>query len=285
MRLALAIAPHDAGPSSFVVFRDRLETTVPKVAGLGYDGVELALGLAGDVDAATVAALLADHGLGIAAISTGRVYAEQQAWLSSPDAAVRGRAATILLGLVDLAAELGAGRVNIGRVRGGLDEDPDRAAGRGRFIDGIRSVGDHARSLGVDLVIEPVNRYELDFINSVLPDGIDIVDRVDHPAVRLMPDSFHMNIEDAEPARSVLAAAGRVGYVQVADSNRWAPGQGHIDFGPFFDALETIGYDDWLSVEMLPYPDPDTAARQAVEFLRARFRAGAARRLIHTGPG
>ena len=269
MRVALAIAPQDAIPSSFVVFRDRLDVTIPKVARLGYDGVELALGRREDVDAAEVSNLLRDHGLGISAVSTGRVFAEQRVWLSSPDLGVRTRAASILAGLVDLAVELGAGRVNIGRVRGGIEEGEEPEAAIGRFVDGIRSVGDHAATAGVDLVIEPVNRYELNFVNSVLPDGIAIVDRVAHPNVKLMPDSFHMNIEDAHPAASILAAGKRVGYVQVADSNRWAPGQGHIDFRPFFEALEEIGYDDWVSVEMLPLPSPDLAAEQAVAFLRA----------------
>jgi sugar phosphate isomerase/epimerase len=269
VRVALAIAPQDAIPSSFVVFRDRLDVTIPKVARLGYDGVELALGRREDVDAVEVSSLLGDHGLGISAVSTGRVFAEQRAWLSSPDRGVRTRAATILAGLVDLAVELGAGRVNIGRVRGGIEEDEEPEAAIGRFVEGIRSVGDHAATAGVDLVIEPVNRYELNFVNSVLPDGIAIVDRVAHPNVKLMPDSFHMNIEDAHPEASILAAGKRVGYVQVADSNRWAPGQGHIDFRPFFEALEAIGYDDWVSVEMLPFPSPDLAAEQAVAFLRA----------------
>ena len=269
MRLALAIAPEDAIPSSFVVFRDRLDVTIPQVARLGYDGVELALGQASDVVAAEVRRLLDDHGLGIAAVSTGRVYAEQHAWLSSPDEVVRTRAATILRGLVELAAELGATRVNIGRVRGGIEEGEDAETAIGRFVEGIRAVGDHAEPYGVNLVIEPVNRYELNFVNSVMPDGIAIVDRVDHPRVKLMPDSFHMNIEDAHPEESLLAAGHRVGYVQVADSNRWAPGQGHIDFRPFFDALASIGYDDWVSVEMLPFPSPDLAAEQAVAFLRA----------------
>ncbi len=269
MRLSLAIAPEDAIPSSFVVFRDRLDVTIPKVARLGYDGVELALGRPQDVDAAEVAQLLADHRLGIPAISTGRVFAEQQAWLSSSDLAVRTRAATILKGLVDLAVEVGATRVNIGRVRGGIEEGEEPEVAIGRFVNGIRDVGDHAATVGINLVIEPVNRYELNFVNSVLPDGIAIVDRVDHPNVKLMPDSFHMNIEDAHPEESILAAGHRVGYVQVADSNRWAPGQGHIDFRPFFEALSAIGYDDWVSVEMLPFPSPDLAAEQAVAFLRA----------------
>lgn len=271
MRLSLAIAPEDAIPSSFVVFRDRLDVTIPKVARLGYDGVELALGQRDDVVAADVSRLLSDHGLGISAVSTGRVFAEQQAWLSSSDLAVRTRAASILRGLVDLAVELGAGRVNIGRVRGGIEEGEEPEAAIGRFIDGVRSVGDHAAPAGVYLVIEPVNRYELNFVNSVVPDGIAIVDRVAHPMVKLMPDSFHMNIEDAHPEESILAAGARVGYVQVADSNRWAPGQGHIDFRPFFDALRAIGYDGWVSVEMLPFPSPDLAAEQAVAYLRARM--------------
>ena len=273
MRLALAIAPHDAEPSSFVVFRDHLSVTIPKVAGMGYDGVELALGQRSDVDADEVLRLLSAHGLGVSAVSTGRVFAEQHVWLTSEDAAVQGRAVEILCGLADLAAELGATRVNIGRVRGGIPPGQTPDAAEARFGEGIRRVCDHAAPLGIALVLEPVNRYELDFINSVDPDGIGLVDRVGHPSLKLMPDSFHMNIEDVSIAGSIVSAGHRVGYCQLADSNRWAPGQGHIDFRPIVDALGEIGYDDWVAVEILPFPSPDVAAQQAVMFLRGLLPA------------
>ena len=268
MKLALAIAPEDAQPDAFVVFRDRLDVTIPKVARMGYDGVELALGRADDVDPGAVQRLLTDHGLGISAISTGRVWAEQHLWLTHPDASIRGRAVGIMIGLAELAADLGARRVNVGRVRGEIPAGESQASAEGRFIEGIRAVADRAGELDVNLVIEPVNRYELNYINSVVPDGIDLIDRVGHPNVKLMPDSFHMNIEDISIADSIIAAGSRVGYCQLADSNRWAPGQGHTDFEPILAALRAIGYDDWVSLEILPYPSADLAAEQGVAFLR-----------------
>ena len=57
-------------------------------------------------------------------------------------------------------------------------------------------------------------------------------------------------------------------YVHFADSNRLAPGQGHINFKSIFESLKRINYEGWISVEILPRPDPDTAARQALEYLR-----------------
>ena len=268
MKIALAIAPQDAQPSAFVVFRDRLDVSIPKVARMGYDGVELALSGVEDVDAGEVARLLADNRMGISAVSTGRVFAERRVWLTSDDPAVRARAVEILIGLVDLAAELGAARVNIGRVRGGIADGETLVSAEARFTAGIRKVADHASPVGVNIVVEPVNRYEINYINSVDPDGIALIRRIGHPNVRLMPDVFHMNIEDASIARSLIAAGAMVGYCHLADSNRWAPGQAHTDFVEILKALETVGYDDWVAVEILPYPSADEAAEQAIAYLR-----------------
>ena len=269
MKIALAIAPQDAEPASFVVYRDRLDIVIPKTAALGYDGVELALGSPGDVDVAAVAGLLAEHRMGISAVSTGRVFSERRAWLTSADPAVRERATRLLCGLVDVAATLGAARVNIGRVRGPIPDDEPFAVAEARFVAGIREVAEHAAPHGINLVIEPVNRYELNYINSVDPEGIALIRRIAHPNVKLMPDSFHMNIEDVSIADSILAAGSLVGYCQLADSNRWAPGHGHTDFEPIIAALRTIGYDDWVALEMLPFPSADEAAVQAIRYLRA----------------
>jgi sugar phosphate isomerase/epimerase len=224
VKIALAIAPHDAQPSAFVVFRDRLDVSIAKAAAMGYDGVELALAQAGDVDADEVRALLANHGMGISAVSSGRVFAEQHVWMTSPEASVRERAVEILMGLVDLADCLGARRVNIGRVRGGIQDGDTAEAAEARFAAGVRAVAGHAAMYGINLVIEPVNRYEINFLNSVDPDGIALVRRLGIPNVKLMPDVFHMNIEDAS-----IAGADRRGRPSATATSRTAsagaPGQ------------------------------------------------------------
>jgi len=268
VKLGLAIAPLEAQPSAFVVMRDRLETSIAKAARMGYDGVELALAQASDVDVPQIRAALDEHGLSVPTVSTGRVFAEGRMWLTNPDRAIRARAVDTLKGLIDTAAALDASRLNIGRVRGFVAEGEERARAEERFFETISLCASHAAAHDITIVLEPVNRYEINYINSVWPDGLDVVSRLGVPNVKLMPDVFHMNIEDASIAASLKAAGSQVAYIHLADSNRWAPGQGHTDFDAIFEALESIGYDDWATVEILPYPSPDEAAQQALEYLR-----------------
>lgn len=271
MKIALVIAPQGAQPSAFVVFRDRLDTSIRKAAQLGYDGVELALGGASDIHVPHVRSVLRESGMAVSAVSTGRVFAEQRVWLTNPDGAVRARAVEILKNLIDVAVAIGATLVNIGRVRGFVADGEARETAEARFFEAISECAGYAAPHDVTIVIEPVNRYEINYINSVSPDGIDVLSRLALPNVKLMPDVFHMNIEDASIAGSLVAAGHLVGYVHLADSNRWAPGQGHTDFEAIAGALATIGYDDWVAVEILPYPIADQAAAQAIAYLRPLF--------------
>ncbi len=269
MYIALVIAPQDAQASAFVVFRDRLETSIDKAARLGYDGIELALAASTDVGkVSNLRACLDQTGMAVAALSTGRLFAEKRVWLTHSDAEIRQHAVDELKRLVDLAHDLGTHRLNIGRVRGPIDDAEGGFESERRFFDALRTVADYALPSAVNLVVEPVNRYEINFINSVDPDGIDAVSRIGRANVKLMPDVFHMNIEDASIAASLVAAGDMVGYVHLADSNRHAPGEGHTDFHAIFGALSEIGYDDWVGVEILPIPDPDSAAATAIANLR-----------------
>ncbi len=208
------------------------------------------------------------YGLAIPTVSTGRVFAEGRVWLTNPDPAIRRRAIGTLKGLIDTAAALGATRLNVGRVRGFIAEGEERDVAEARFFEAISECARHASASEITIVLEPVNRYEINYINSVWPEGVDVVSRLGMANVKLMPDVFHMNIEDASIAGSLKAAGSHVGYVHLADSNRWAPGQGHTDFRAILEALESIGYDDWAAVEILPYPSADEAAQQAVDYLR-----------------
>ena len=266
MKIAVAIATEDALPTAFVVFRG-IEESIRKAAQMGYDGIELALMDKDQVDVARVRRLIQEHGLEIPVISTGQVFAGHKLWFTDPDAAKRGRAVEIFKGLVDVAAEFRA-MVNMGRVRGFIAEGETAETAEGRFAEAVREIAAYARPKGVDLILEPVNRYEINFINSVVPDGTDVIGGVAHPNVKLMPDVFHMNIEDASIEGNLQKYIAHIAYVHFADSNRLAPGWGHLDFGSIVEALNDVGYTGWTSVEILPKPDPDSAARQAIQFLR-----------------
>ncbi|MGD0521460.1 MAG: sugar phosphate isomerase/epimerase family protein [Terracidiphilus sp.] len=269
MKIGLAVSTADALPSAFVAFRDDLGSCIDRCAELGYDGVELALRHRSQVDVLRIKQRLAATGLQVPCISTGQVFAADHLYFTHPDALVRDRAVERIIDMIRLAAEFGA-KVNTGRVRGVIQAGESPKLARQRYIDCMHRCADIAEPLGVELIVEPVNRYEVNFINNCA-EGLEIVRQSGRRCVRLMPDTFHMNIEDASFRDALLAARDLIGYLHVADSNRLAPGWGHIPFDEIFDTLQEIGYDAWITAEILPEPDPDSAARQAVRFLRARF--------------
>jgi sugar phosphate isomerase/epimerase len=270
MKIGLAIAPADAPPSAFVVFRDDLERSIERSAALGYDGVELALREAAQVDVPALKRRLASTGLEVPCISSGQVFAVDGLYFTHPDEGVRSAAVDRISGLIRLAAEFGA-KVNTGRVRGFIHDGETAETAQARYLACLNRCADVAEPLGIELIVEPVNRYETNFINDC-SEGLAIVKKSGRACVKLMPDVFHMNIEDASFREAFEAGQDYITYVHVADSNRLAPGWGHLPLGEVFEILADIGYDGYLTAEILPKPDPAAAAAQAARYLLARLQ-------------
>src|SRR5690606_189706 len=263
IKLSIAIADTYALPSAFVVFRG-FEACIPKAAALGFNGVELALKRRGEIDETRLQQLLDEHDIEVSCISTGQVYADGGLTLTAEDTGKREEVVTIFKELIDLAERFGQ-LVNIGRVRGQIGRrSPEYVSAL--FCETVGDLCDYAASKEVTLMLEPVNRYECDFVNSV-EEGVALLKQVGKPNFKLMPDVFHMNIEDIDIGAELVKHIDHIAYIHLADSNRLAPGQGHTDFKSLFDRLATVSYSGWMSVEILPKPTPDTAARQSIEFL------------------
>lgn len=269
MKVGLVVSTADALPSAYVVYRGDLGSCIDRCAALGYDGVELALRDRSQAVVPQIKRRLAATGLEVPCISTGQVFAADQLYFTHPDADVRDRAVARIVDMIHLAAEFGA-KVNMGRVRGLIHDGEDHQDVRQRFVACVHECADVAEPLGVELIVEPVNRYEVNFINNC-SEGMEIIRMAARSCLRLMPDTFHMNIEDASFRDSILAAKDVIGYVHVADSNRLAPGCGHLPFDEVFQALHEIGYDGWITGEVLPLPDPDKAASKVIDYLRPRI--------------
>ena len=86
----------------------------------------------------------------------------------------------------------------------------------------------------------------------LLPDDPAFVDEVGLPAIGCMADTFHMALEERDIAAAIRLAGPRLAHVHLADSNRAAPGYGHTDFRPIVQAIADVGYDGWISYELLP---------------------------------
>lgn len=267
MKIGIAVAPREALPSAFVVFRDSLEVSIKKAHALGYDGVELALLHPGQINADRIERLLEEFGLEIPMISSGQVFAEGGLCFTSPDPEVRDTAITRIKSLVDQAARFRS-MVNIGRVRGPLTEGVPRKESEKRFLDALEEVARYAEPQGVTIALEPVNRYEINFVNRV-DEAVELIHRISAPNVKVMPDLFHMNIEDASIEGSLAAYIDDIAYIHFADSNRHAPGSGHLNFPNIVMLLRSLGYSGYVTAEILPVPNPDEAAARAAAYLRA----------------
>lgn len=268
MKVGLAVAPADAPPSAFVVFRDDLERSVERAAALGFDGVELALRDASQVDVPALRRRLAATGVEVPCISSGQVFAVDGLYFTHPEEAVRCAAVQRITGLMQLAAEFSA-KVNTGRVRGFIHAGETTETAKARYLACLDRCACVADRLGIELIIEPVNRYESNFINTCA-EGLEIVRESGHASVKLMLDLFHMNIEDLSFRQAFEAGKDWITYVHVADSNRLAPGWGHLPFDEIFQVLANIDYNGYLTAEILPVPDPESAAAQASRYLSAK---------------
>jgi len=265
MKIAVAIAPENALPSAFVVFRG-LETSIRKAAEMGYDGVELALLDKDQVNIKSIKDLINKYNMEIPVVSTGQVFAGSKLWFTDPDPSRRAKVVEVFKGLVDVASEFGA-MINMGRVRGFIGEGETVEIAEQRFGDVVREISEYSSKKGVKLILEPVNRYEINFINN-LDQGVELIKKLGLKDMGLMPDVFHMNIEDVSIEGNLKKYIDYVDYVHFADSNRLAPGWGHLDFKSIVDALNEVNYKGWVSVEIFPEPDPDSAAKQAIDYLR-----------------
>ena len=120
------------------------------------------------------------------------------------------------------------------------------------------------------VVVTAVSTYkcETDLINT-LAEGLEVLDQDRADNVGLLPDTFHMKIEEPSIEHSLRQAGGRIKHFHAADSDRRYPGAGHLDFRRILNTLQgEVGYRGWVSVEILPEPDADAAAERALVTLR-----------------
>lgn len=280
MKISLVVSVEETVFDAVAV-RGGWEEAVAGVAALGFDGIELAIRDAAVVDAGQVESVVRGAGLEVPALGTGQAFLRDGLSLASPDAAVRRAAAGRVIGHVRLAARLGS-LVIVGLVRGRIEGGRDATARR--FLDGLGPVLDAAAVSGVRLVIEPINRYETDFLVTV-DETLELIDASGAPHLGVLADTFHMNIEEVSITDALSAAGPRLWHVHAADSNRRAPGFGHLDFQAILAALERIGYRGYLSAEILPKPDPDEAARQTLRALRPLLAQEARAGVANQGAG
>ena len=257
-RLSAALCPI-ASPFAPLLFAGRLEEGLRTIAELQYDAVEISLREAGEVDEGWLVEQLDMAGLAVTTLGTGRMYYEDRLSVTAADPQSRALCVQRLKAMLQLAARLGSA-LTVGGVRGVLPLDDQASRVRKTAANLLREVAEEAGALGVQLFLEPINRYETNFLNTV-EETLAFVDEVDSPQIRLLLDTFHMNIEEVSLFAAMRLAGARLAFVHLPDSNRRAPGCGHLDLTAVMEVLGEIGYRGDIGMEILPWPDARKAAQ------------------------
>jgi sugar phosphate isomerase/epimerase len=265
MKTAIVLSTH-AARFSAVAFKGDFEANVAKIAAWGYNGVELAIRDPRLIDANALLLVVTQHGLEVPAIGTGQAWGEEGLSFTDPDPDVRAAAIQRVYDHVPFAARTGA-VIIIGLLRGIVKPGVEHEQAYAWLVEALQRCSAAAAPHGVRLVLEPINRYETTLINNV-DQGLALIEAVGADNFGLLLDTFHMNIEEPKIEDSIRTAGDRIFHFHVADSNRWYPGAGHIDFGSVMAALRDIGYAGYVSVEAMPMPDADTCAERAIANLR-----------------
>lgn len=226
-----------------------------RIAGIGFDGVEL-MGEPALYDGKEVAQLAGDFGLKVISLCgmhPGPSPDDLRA-LGHPDAKERQRAVDYVTACIDLAVEVQARSV---LVVPSLVGQPTYFSSREedwqRVVDSLAKCAEYAASQGILITIEPINRYEVSLVNTI-GDAIRMAEAVNSPQVRVMGDTFHMQMEEGDGIPAAIRRAGGywLQHIHFADNTRVAPGLGTLPWREIIRALKEIDYQGAISFEPLP---------------------------------
>ena len=261
-----AVPEAQGGP---FVYWGSLEESMRSAKVIGFDAIEIfppSPDYFQTVDARTLARQI---GLEIAAVGTGAGWLKHKLSLADADPQARTRAMEFLTSMLVVATQLGVPMI-IGSMQGRSGPGVTKNQAKEFLREGLERLDAQAKAIGGQILYEPLNRYETDQCNT-LAQGTELIGGLS--CTKLLADWFHMNIEEADMVESILKAGTAIGHVHFADTNRLAVGSGHLSVQPLIDALGQIGYRGFLSAEVFPLPDSQSAAERTIRSFKQSVRS------------
>lgn len=231
----------------------------PLIKEMGYDGIEIPIFDPDAIDVQAVRQALADNEL---RCTTSTAMAEG---LSLIDADRSERGVQWLSDVIRTAAALGSDLlcgpmcVPVGELRGrGYTE-----AEWEQCVQSFQAIGKVAADESVTIALEPLNRFETFMLNTVA-DGVRLMEEIDHSAVGLLLDTFHMHMEEKSTAQAIRHAGKHIKHFHCSENDRGTVGTGQVAWAEAFDALNAIGYKGWLTVESFNAVIPELAGATCI---------------------
>ncbi len=258
---------------------------LPRIKAGGFDGIEVPILDPVAFEAGAVGREL--DRIGLARTAVAIVPAGSS--LAASDAAVRQRARDHLAACINAAAELGATILS-----GPMYSPVGFLTGQRRTseewkwtVDSWQRLTPVVQAAGIDVGIEPLNRFETYFLNTAA-DAAQLCREIDSPSVGMLFDTFHANIEEKSLGAALRQAAPYLKHLHACENDRGVPGSGHVAWAEFFSTVAELGYDGWMTIESFGFslgalsaaaaiwrdlaPTPEAIAFEGVKFLRANAR-------------
>lgn len=201
--------------------------------------------------------------------------------LLSPHKKIRRQCRDSFLRLFDICSGLKVACVNVPPVL--IEDNPDRITDPGPYpsveqaqdallIEQLPALGDRAQERGLMFLLEPVNRYESEYLNTV-PHAAKLCETLNHDHIGLTCDFFHMQIEELNIPQSLSRAGRWIKHVHVAENTRVEPGPGSLNFTPGFQTLKEMGYSGYIELECrrLSGP-PERVLPKSIQYLRRLWK-------------
>lgn len=245
--------------NALVYYGEDVSKSIDRVARYGYDAIEV-VGEPADLDPKRIKKLADDAGIAVSSVCS--LYTPDRD-LSHPDPDVRASAVQYVKDVADFASKMEAPTIIVHPCANGRTQ---RLASESEelnwAVESLRESGQYAEPLGVNLSLESWNRYETIFLNR-LDQAADLWRETGLSNGGIQGDTFHMNIDEDSIVDAFRDHGSLLQHVHLADSNRAAPGFGHLDFEPILKVLIEVGYDGYLSFELLPASADPFAVLQA----------------------
>lgn len=251
-------------------FGEKLDNLLKFLKPLGYSGIEIALLEPEKVPVKELNEILISYQMKVSALGTGSTCLRFGYSIGHPESKIREKAIERLKEYLKLSSNLeGIPKVIIGLIRGRLLYQQNKDDARVNMFEALQSIDPRAGELGVQMVLEPINRFEIDSLHTVA-ETVQFINEAQLENVYPMVDSFHLNLEE-NPAtifNEIALVAKQIKHVHLAGCNRRAPGSGCYPFKKLLNTMSENGYWGFFSLETIMKPSFEEIAQESAKFLQ-----------------
>ena len=235
---------------------------------LNFEGIELSLLEPEKVEVKKIIEIKDSYDMEIPALGTGGTYIRFGYSLGHAEESMRTKAIERVEKYVEFARE-SQSKVIIGLIRGRYNSQSSPKKEKLNIIHSLKDCCKIAENNNVELLFEPINRFEIDSYNTIT-ESVELIEEIGSENLKLLVDSFHTYLEE-DPLfiwEYMKDITHHVSHLHLADDNRRAPGTGHFDFKSFLDIFKQSGFDGFASIETIMKPSFEDVAKDSSEYLR-----------------